>query len=324
MKGCFVLFGVALSICLLSGCASAPKTSNYARTAPPLAEGRGRIWFYALKRGGVEFDPAVHVNYATVGAVQKYKCFYKDFPPGNYLVECTTEWRGTCQVKLFAGETKYVRFMPHMGLWEPHIQPTEIDPATAMDELSRCDAANLTPASLSGQDRNREQELLQNLASPNETKVFDSLAELEKKFPADTNVWVAIKPLLRDSRAKVRRKAARVLGAVRADVSADDVNAICAMLEASDPDEQADALKSLRGLRLPGTASRIIPLLKSSDPGVIRDACRALAVVGDKGTIVTIEPLLQHRDKDVQRDAKDAIFQLERKPPDTREVKNAI
>jgi hypothetical protein len=47
-------------------------------------------------------------------------------------------------------------------------------------------------------------------------------------------------------------------------------------------------------------------------------------VLGNDSAISSIEPLLQHPDKAVQADAKDAIFQLERKPPDTREVKKTI
>jgi HEAT repeat protein len=174
MKGRFILFGLALSISLLTGCATVPRTSNYSWTAPPLAEGNSRIWFYALRRGAVEYDPAF------------------------------------------------------------------------------------------------------------------------------------------------------VLGVVRADVGQDDVNAICAMLEAAVPGEQIGALKSLRDLNPREAVPRIFPPLRTSNPGVVRDACRTLAVLGDDSAIARIELLLQHADKAVQEDAKDTIFQLTRKPRDIHEVKNRI
>jgi len=325
MKGRFILLGLVISVSLFCGCATPPKTSDYSRTVPPLQEGQGRIWFYALRRGAIEFDPAVRVNYAVVGSVQKRKCFYVDLPPGNYLIECTTEWRGTCHIDLHAGQTRYVRFIAHTGIFEPHIQPTEMPEANAIAELSQCDAADLTTRStLSEQEISREHELIQNLTSPNESKVLESMVELEKKFPADTNAWIAMEPFVRDARPNVRRKAARVLGIVHADINQDGVNDICAMLNASEPGEQVDALKSLRGLNASSAVPRILPLLKSSNPGVVRDACRTLAVLGNNSAISSIEPLLQHPDKAVQADAKDAIFQLERKPPDTREVKKTI
>jgi len=325
MKGRLILLGFVVSVSLFSGCATAPKTYEYSRTVPPLREEQGRIWFYALRRGAIEYDPAVRVNYAVVGTVQKRKCFYMDFAPGNYLVECSTEWRGTCHIDLQAGQTRYVRFIPHTGFFEPHIQPTEIPEAVAIAELSQCEAAEPAAApTLSDQQIGREHELIQNLTAPNESKVVDSMVELEKRFPADTNAWAAIKPLLRDTSPKVRRKAARVLGVVHADVNQDNVNDICAMLDASDPGEQIDALKSLRGLDASAAAPRILPLLKNPNSGVIRDACRTLGVLADDSTIPSIKPLSQHPDKAVQTDANDAIFQLERKPPDRREVKKAI
>ena len=55
-----------------------------------------------------------------------------------------------------------------------------------------------------------------------------------------TKALPTIKKLLTDSRVKVRRKAARVLGAVHAEVDQDDVKNICALLKSSDPEEVTD------------------------------------------------------------------------------------
>ena len=123
----------------------------------------------------------------------------------------------------------------------------------------------------------------------------------------------AMKKLLSDSRAPVRRKAARVLGVLHAEVSEADLKAITAMLKASDPQEIIDALKSLRGLKAAQTVPEILPLLKHSTPNVIRDACRTLAVHGTKDNIPAIEPLLNHPVAAVKADAQDAIFKLKNK-----------
>ncbi len=116
-----------------------------------------------------------------------------------------------------------------------------------------------------------------------------------------------------DPRQKVRRKAARVLGVLHADVDEQNMKDICLMLKASDPREQMDALISLRGLKAQSTIPEILPLLKSPAPNVIRDACRTLAVLGNKDLIPSIEPLLTHSDKRVQTDAQDAIYKLKAK-----------
>jgi HEAT repeat protein len=117
----------------------------------------------------------------------------------------------------------------------------------------------------------------------------------------------------RNTFSKVRRKAARVLGILHADVDQTDLKNICALLEASDPAEVMDGLKALRGLKASETVPQILPLLKHSNTGVLRDACRTLAVLGNKDVIPSIEPLLKHSHAAVKKDAQDAIFLLQSK-----------
>jgi HEAT repeat protein len=160
-----------------------------------------------------------------------------------------------------------------------------------------------------------EDELIAELASPNAEKVAIALQQLEKAYPTSTKAFPQIKKLLTDDRPKVRRKAARVLGALHAEVSNDDVKAICVLLKSSDPDEAIDGLKALRGLKAPQAVAQIIPILKETNrhPNVIRDACRTLAVLGDKSTIREIEPLLNNPNPAIKKDAQDAIFALKAK-----------
>ncbi len=158
-----------------------------------------------------------------------------------------------------------------------------------------------------------EDELIAELASPNEDRVAEAMLALEKQYPTSTKAFPTMKKLLTDSRAKVRRKAARVLGVLHADVDEQNLKDICAMLKASEPREQMDALISLRGLKAQSAIPEIVPLLNSPTPNVVRDACRTLAVLGNKDLVPSIEPLLKHADKKVQADAQDAIYKLKQK-----------
>jgi len=155
--------------------------------------------------------------------------------------------------------------------------------------------------------------LIAELASPNAAKVTDALLKLEKQYPTSTKAFPIMKRLLKDPREKVRRKAARVLGVLHAEVDQENIKDICALLKASDPQQVMDGLKSLRGLKATEVVPEIMPFLKHSNPGIIRDACRTLAVLGNKDLIPSIEPLLKHPEPAVQKDALDAIAALRSK-----------
>ena len=160
-----------------------------------------------------------------------------------------------------------------------------------------------------------EDQLIAELASSNERKVTDALLKLEKQYPTSTNAFPTMKQLLKDPREKVRRKAARVLGALHAEVDADNIKSICALLKSTTTEEVIDGLKALRGLKAQSAIPEITPLLSNTSlhPNIIRDACRTLAVLGDKDTIKVIEPLLTNPNKAIQQDAQDAIYVLKNK-----------
>ena len=158
-----------------------------------------------------------------------------------------------------------------------------------------------------------EDELVADLASPRENVVIDALQKIEKQYPAGTNALPAVKKLLADPRLKVQRKAARVLGAVNADVDAADIQNICTLLKSVDVDAIIDGLKALRGLKAQRAIPQIVPLLNHPNKNVIRDSCRTLAVLGDKSLVPTIQPLLTYPDLAVQKDAADAISILKEK-----------
>ena len=158
-----------------------------------------------------------------------------------------------------------------------------------------------------------EEQLIAALDSPKEKVVYAALQDLEKQYPTSAPAQAKIKALLTDPRPVVHQKAARVLGALHADVSSTDLDNIAKMLDSADKKEIQEALKALRGLKAQSTIPKIVGLLKNADANVKRDACRTLAVIGSKSNVSDIEPLLSDPDKAVVKDANDAIFTLKAK-----------
>ena len=159
-----------------------------------------------------------------------------------------------------------------------------------------------------------EEQLIADLSSPKEDVVSDAMLKIEKQYPTSSKAIPEIKKYLGDNRAKVRRKAARVIGVLHADVTSAEIKSICGLLKATEPREVMDGLIALRGLKAAEALPEIVPLLNHAAPGVIRDACRTVAVLGGKEQVARIEPLLKHADPKVQKDAQDAIFTLKAKP----------
>jgi hypothetical protein len=158
-----------------------------------------------------------------------------------------------------------------------------------------------------------EDELITMLASAKEKEVIGAMQEMEKHYSTSAKCQAALKPFLTDRRMPVRRKAARVLGIMNADLNEAQIKSICELLTSPDKYAVIDGLKALRGLKAQSAIPEIAPLLKNSDKNVIRDACRTLAVLGNKSLIPEIAPLLQHADPAVEKDAADAIAILKEK-----------
>jgi len=158
-----------------------------------------------------------------------------------------------------------------------------------------------------------EEQVIAALASPNEDVVAEAMMTIEKKYPNSSAGVAEIKKYLGDNRAKVRRKAARVLGVLHADVTQAELDQICAMFKSSETREVTDALIALRGLKAQSVLPQIRDMLKDGRPNVLRDTCRTLAVLGSKDDIARIQPLTKSENSAVAKDARDAIFKLEAK-----------
>jgi hypothetical protein len=141
MKGRLLLGLLFVAVSLFCGCATG---SRYWQTEPPLAEGKGRIWFYrTAKFWGGGNQPVMHVGSAVAGNFEPGKAFYVDVQPGDYVLECSGMGWAKCNLNLAAGETKYVRlslsfwagFEP-IGLKQFVMKPVDSDAGLA--GLKRC------------------------------------------------------------------------------------------------------------------------------------------------------------------------------------------
>lgn len=115
------LTGVVQGVLLLAmaGCAQQPITA--AVSIPPIPAGEARIWFYRdyepyAGRG----LPAIAANGRYVGAAELGGAFYRDVPPGHYLVTVQTfgiDTNQTAHFELPQGQEAYVKIVS-LPSWE--------------------------------------------------------------------------------------------------------------------------------------------------------------------------------------------------------------
>src|SRR5581483_12102560 len=79
-----------------------------------------------------------------------------------------------------------------------------------------------------------KEKVLSELSSSKEATVIDGLADTEKYFKDDQDCITAAKKYFGDPRPKVARKAAYSLGNIHVDVTQDDLDKICKLLDSKD------------------------------------------------------------------------------------------
>ena len=158
-----------------------------------------------------------------------------------------------------------------------------------------------------------ESELLRDLDSPHAGVVCDALQALEKQYPGSAAARPKIVAKLDDPRVEVRRKAARVLGAMGTRLDDAETAKVVVLLSSQNVDTVIDGLKALRGTGNASAVPAIVPLLAHPNRYVKRDACRTLAVLGDRSVVPAIEPLVGNPDHEVDEDARLAIARLREK-----------
>jgi len=130
MKRTFLkLAGAAALVALISGCAATgAKYDQVASSMPSLGPGQGRIYFLrSSSMFGAAVQPDIKLNGVVVGTSKPGGFFYVDRPAGGYVASATTETEKDASFALQAGETKYVRSSPRMGIAVGRIV-LELDP----------------------------------------------------------------------------------------------------------------------------------------------------------------------------------------------------
>lgn len=130
------LFGITL---LGAGCAaSGPKYTEVAQSFPTLAPEEGRIYFFrSNSMFGAAVQPDIHLDGPVVGKSQPGGFFFVDRPAGRHLASATTETEKTLTFTLDAGETKYVRTSPSIGVLVGRIVLELEDPKKAHAEIEK-------------------------------------------------------------------------------------------------------------------------------------------------------------------------------------------
>jgi hypothetical protein len=131
-----VLFaGLAVSS-LLAGCASGVKQAEMAASMPTLKSGDGRVYFMrSASMFGAAIQPDVRLNGEVVGESKPGGFFFVDRPAGNYVASVSTETEKTLSFVLDAGETKYVRSSPGLGVLVWRVVLELETPEKAKEEL---------------------------------------------------------------------------------------------------------------------------------------------------------------------------------------------
>ena len=139
MKNCVRAALVIAALPLVAACASGPTYSALHANEPALASDSGRIYFY--REGsmfGSAIQPSVDLNGSKVGEAVPGGYFYVDRPAGDYEVSTTTEKKEAVDLKLDAGQIRFVRFDVGMGVFVGHVIPSIIDPDEGAKEISDC------------------------------------------------------------------------------------------------------------------------------------------------------------------------------------------
>lgn len=134
----FVLASALAATAILSGCASGPKFAEMSKTIPVIKAGEGRVYFFRSdSMFGAAIQPDIRLNNEVVGSSKPGGFFYVDRPAGSFSAAASTETEKTLSFTLDAGETKYVRTSPSMGLLVGRIVLQLEDAAKAQAEVEK-------------------------------------------------------------------------------------------------------------------------------------------------------------------------------------------
>ena len=137
MKRAVKITLAALVSVMMAGCASGVKHAQMASSIPAVQTGEGLIYFLrSASMFGAALQTDIRLNDEVVGRSQPGGFFYVDRPQGAYKAAASTETEKTLSFVLDAGETKYVRSSPSVGLLVGRIVLELETPEKAQKELS--------------------------------------------------------------------------------------------------------------------------------------------------------------------------------------------
>ncbi|WP_316152113.1 DUF2846 domain-containing protein [Cupriavidus sp. BIC8F] len=133
---CMLIAVLAVSS-LLAGCASGVKHADMAASIPTMKPGEGRVYFLrSASMFGAAIQPDLRLNNQVVGESKPGGFFFVDRPAGKYVASAATETEKTLSFVLDAGETKYVRSSPSIGLMVGRVVLELETPEKAKAELA--------------------------------------------------------------------------------------------------------------------------------------------------------------------------------------------
>jgi hypothetical protein len=105
-------------------------------TPPPLAEGKGRIYFYQLaKLWEASLFFKVRLDGKAIGKPIPGRFFFNDVDPGTYEISIRTEVVRRLVLRVAAGQTLYVRISMGFGWLVGRFRLELVTPETARAEM---------------------------------------------------------------------------------------------------------------------------------------------------------------------------------------------
>jgi hypothetical protein len=137
MKRNLLKLAAAAAIVALAGCATGVKYGQMATSMPAVKANEARVYFFrSSSMVGAALQPEIRLNDQVVGKSQPGGFFYVDRPAGKYTAATATETEKVLTFVLEAGETKYVRSSPSLGILVGRINLELEAPEKAKAELA--------------------------------------------------------------------------------------------------------------------------------------------------------------------------------------------
>jgi hypothetical protein len=133
-----------------AGCAQPSVTASV--SIPPIPAGAARIWFYRdYEPYAGKGLPAIDANGRYVGAAELGGAFYRDVPPGNYVVTVETtgvDFSQVAHLDIAAGQESFVKIVSNPQ-WFSGGSRTEYERPTFYawhipNEIAQADVARLS------------------------------------------------------------------------------------------------------------------------------------------------------------------------------------